>query len=62
LALFLVDQLSGVPLFDDLQAAEPITSERYHRLRGRSGFSPTSGRGGTGKKVVPIDDYIVQTS
>jgi hypothetical protein len=24
LALFLVDQLSGVPLFDDLQAAEPI--------------------------------------
>jgi hypothetical protein len=32
LALFpMVDQLSGVPLFDDLQAAEAIATEVYHR-------------------------------
>jgi hypothetical protein len=56
----MVDQLSGVPLFDDLQAAEPIRVSN-HRPRGRPGLARPPGEAEPGKKVIHIDDTISYT-
>lgn len=63
LALFpMVDQLSGVPLFDDLPVAEPIAEPKAILSPKKDvqnlAKPPNQTEAELGKKVVPIDDTI----
>jgi hypothetical protein len=63
LALFpMVDQLSGVPLFDDLPAAEPVAESKSIVSPKKDNLGlvrpPSQTEAELGKKVVPIDDTI----
>jgi hypothetical protein len=58
LALFpMVDQLSGMPLFDDLQVAEPITEPKAI-LSPKNDDQSLAREAELGKKDIPIDDTI----